>query len=146
MLGKNSVRWASLAVVMAALSPAEAAVLTANGVVMVNRGNGFQVVQGATEVNPGDSVLVNEGSAQLTYPDGTTASLEPGQLHSVAEAPPAGTPGTPPAEVVTSTGGATTGGLTTTTMIVGGVAIVGGIGLAVSASKPSEKKSSPSSP
>lgn len=134
--------FAAAALFLAALAPAEAAILTSNGVVMVNRGNGFELVQGATEVNPGDTVLVNEGSAQMVYPDGTTAALEPGQLHTVLEAPPS------PPPAVEAVAPATTGGLTTTTLVVGGVAAVGGIGLAVSAAKggSDSKTKKPSSP
>ncbi len=108
--------------------------LTPNGTVMINQGNGYQSVTGPTQVGPGDMIMVNSGTAQVTTANGTVLSLEPGQVYTIGSLAGAGT-GT----AVAGTGA----GLSTTTLIVGGVVVAGGAAAAIAASsKGSSKKSS----
>jgi hypothetical protein len=79
-------------------APAIAATLgSVQGQVMVNRGNGYQSVQGTVELNPGDVVVVNPGgSAQLSYADGCSVQVAVGSVVTVAEQSPCVTQTTGP--------------------------------------------------
>jgi hypothetical protein len=69
----------------AAASTASAATLVPNGIVLINRGNGFEVVRQPINTLPTDRVLVNSGSAQISYTDGSVANLKPGNLYTVGQ-------------------------------------------------------------
>src|SRR5262249_8737469 len=64
-----------------------AATVTANqGQVMINRGQGYQLVVGSTEADPGATVIVNPGgSALVVYPDGCHVTVEPFTVHAINE-------------------------------------------------------------
>ncbi len=125
---------AALVMVLGTIAANASAMLNPNGIVMVNRGNGFVQVNGPTQVGPNDSVMVNEGSASMTYADGSTSALQPGQVYTVGNA------GFTP---VGSTGaGAGGGGLTTGTLVVGGLVVAAGAAAAIAASQGGDKKSS----
>ena len=62
---------------------AEAATINPQGVVLVNSGNGFVQINGPTQIKPGDMVMVNEGSAQVSYESGSVANLQPGQVYTI---------------------------------------------------------------
>ena len=125
----------SIAMLLGAVA-ANAATLTPNGVVLVNSGNGFVQVTGPVEVAQGDMVMVNEGSAQMSFPDGSLTSMQPGQVYTV------GTVGAAPAGGAAAAAGAG-GGLSTTALVVGGVVVAGGAAAAIAASNSNKKSSSP---
>lgn len=114
---------------------AEAATLDSiQGEVLVSHGGGYEVVNGPTELKPGDSVIANPGgSAQVVYPDGSSVLVQAGSVVTVGE--PAATAGTEAAAA---------GGLSTGTLVVGGLVVAGGVGLAVGLSGGgSDKPASP---
>lgn len=114
--------FAVITIVLSLMSgPAAAATLTVlQGNVLVNRGTGYQLVSGASEVAPGDQVFADpDGQAMLAYPDGTSTVVEPGNVVSVTES------GAAPVAA---------GALNTSTLIIGGAVVAGGVGLALGAS------------
>jgi len=113
----------TLVAALVAASGAEAAVVTpGNGIVSINRGEGYQRVTQPTEVGPGDQVMVGEGgSAQITYENGVTTAVTPGQVVTVPAVPPAAA-------------AAAAGGLTAGQMIIGGAVVAAaGVGIAAAA-------------
>lgn len=59
------------------------------GDLSINRGQGFQKVDGIIEAKEGDAVMVSpDGSAGVTYPDGCKVSLEPGMVMTIAALSP----------------------------------------------------------
>jgi hypothetical protein len=61
-----------------------ATVTATQGQVMINRGQGYQLLVGSTEVDPGATVIVNPGgSAQVVYPDGCQVAVEPFTVHAI---------------------------------------------------------------
>ena len=109
-----------LAVVLGLMaSPAMAATLqVTQGSVSINRGQGFEPATGTTTVNPGDTVVVQPGgNAQIVYPDGSVATLQPGSVVTVAEGAGAG-----------ATGAA---GFGTTELVIAGVVVAVGVTVAV---------------
>ena len=139
-------------------------VLHPEGSVMVDRGNGFERVTDTVQIQPGDFVVVNEGSAKVTCDSGWTGRLEAGRMYRIerticedvgqqgdlshggnsgAEA------GTNAASQAAGTvgGGAvgSAGGISTVALVVGGVAIAVGVGGALIAGS-SKSKSGSASP
>lgn len=86
---------------LAVANAANAATLTPNGVVLINRGNGFEVVSQQINVLPTDRVMISSGSAQITYDDGSIANLQQGYVYSVGSPnlPPSGSQ--PQSQVIT---------------------------------------------
>ena len=63
------------------------------GRILLNRGDGFQVLAAPTTANPGDSVMANAGgNAKLRYPDGCVIDIHPGAVVSVGEKSPCTAP------------------------------------------------------
>jgi hypothetical protein len=61
-----------------------ATVTATQGQVMINRGQGYQLLVGSTEADPGATVIVNPGgSAQVVYPDGCAVTVEPFTVHAI---------------------------------------------------------------
>ena len=61
-----------------------ATVTATQGQVMINRGAGYQLLVGSTDVNPGATVVVNPGgSARVVYPDGCAVMVEPFSVHAI---------------------------------------------------------------
>ena len=61
-----------------------ATVTATQGQVMVNRGTGYQLLVGSTDVGPGATVVVNPGgSARVVYPDGCAVTVEPLVVHAI---------------------------------------------------------------
>lgn len=124
-----------------------------HGGVRVNRGDGYVAVRGATELKPGDMVMVDaKGKARLVYPDNCGVSVKAGSVTVVgAKSPclegrsariPSGD-GAPayvdPAE----------SGLDTTGLVVGGLALAavgGGIAAAALNGQPTSPPFIPLSP
>ena len=68
--------------------PAFAATVDAvKGVVLINRGDGFQQATSGMKANAGDLLMANAGgSAKLVYPGGCQVSVIPGKVVSVGKA------------------------------------------------------------
>ncbi len=119
---------------------AEAAMLDLiQGEVLVNRGGGYEDVNGPTELKPGDLVIANPGgSAQVVYADGSIVPVQPGTVVTVGES----------AAAAAAEATAAAGSLSTSTLVVGGLVVAGGVGLAVALSnKGSDSKDDkPASP
>ena len=75
---------------MALSSVAQAAVLSvASGDVRVNRGNGYSVVRGSSDLQPGDLVMLDgQSKAKLTYADGCAVSVRAGSVTAVGAKSP----------------------------------------------------------
>jgi hypothetical protein len=66
-----------------------ATVQSVQGQVSINRGQGFQPINGAAELKAGDSVIVSPGgSASVSYPDGCNVGLQPGAVMTIADLSP----------------------------------------------------------
>ena len=76
------------------LSSFAATVTPEQGIVLVNRGSGYQNVTGPTNVNPGDILVVNPGgSALLAYDDGCFVPVAVGTIVTVGAKSPCATQG-----------------------------------------------------
>lgn len=78
------------------LSAFAASVSTTQGQVLINRGQGYQQLDGTAEAAPGAQVVANPGGqAQVVYPDGCAVSVQPGTVYTIAQNSPcqAGVPG-----------------------------------------------------
>lgn len=116
--------------VSSALSADAATLIGPQGQVLVNSGDGYKPAIDNMELKPGDSVIANPGaSAQIVYADGTIVPVQPGSVVTIAENGALGA-------------GLTTGGLEGSTLVVGGLAIAGGVGLAIGLSGGSDKPAS----
>jgi hypothetical protein len=105
-----------------------ATVNAVSGQVLVNKGDGYQQVAGATEANPGDTVVVNPGgSGSIVYPDGCVVQVQPGTVATIAPSSPC-------------TAGS---GFNTTTFAIGALVIGGGVGGAILLGQGGDKGSSP---
>lgn len=70
-------------------------VASLQGQTLVNTGNGYQQLVGATEAGPGAKVMANPGGqGQVTYPDGCTVTVNPGQVYTIAPVSPCAQAGT----------------------------------------------------
>jgi hypothetical protein len=59
------------------------------GQTLLNTGKGFKQLVGATEAGPGSKVMANPGGqGQVTYPDGCTVTVNPGQVYTIAPVSP----------------------------------------------------------
>jgi hypothetical protein len=56
-----------------------AAIVTVErGQVLINAGQGYHLIEGSTNANPGDTVVVNPGGlARIIYPDGCATDVRP---------------------------------------------------------------------
>lgn len=150
----------------------QAGSVSPNGVVLINRGNGFEAIAQPTHLRPGDRVLVQSGSAQITCRDGSVAHLHSGQLftagacdaahpharhadsqighsHQSFHGGQAQVPAQPETVVVEgSSGGAAraASGLSGTAMLGAAAGVAGLAVLIASISKDSNKPAKPSSP
>lgn len=104
-------------------APSLAATVTVlQGQVLINRGQGYQLIDGTTEASPGDTVVVNPGgSAQIAYPDGCSMQFQPGSVVAIAAQSPC--------SAQQQQSGAS--GLNGTTLAIGAVAIGAGVGAAL---------------
>ena len=59
------------------------------GQVLLNTGQGYRLVQGSTNVNPGDMIVVNPGGlARIIYDDGCVREVRPPAVTAIsAQAP-----------------------------------------------------------
>src|SRR6202035_2755374 len=66
-----------------------ATVQPAQGVVLVNTGNGFKQVKKSVKAKVGDSVMVSpDGAAKVAYADGCTVDVRPGAVMTIAALSP----------------------------------------------------------
>jgi hypothetical protein len=122
----------ALALALAPIGIAHAATVNAlQGQVLVNSGQGYRLVDGSTQLEPGGTVVANPGAvAQVVYGSSCTITVQPGSVYLVAASAPcqAGQP-TPSAGTPASTAAAPSGGGSSTTLwVVGGIAVAGGAG------------------
>jgi len=99
------------------------------GVVLVDRGGGFDITDGPTQLNPGDSVIANPGGgAEVIYPDGCTVPVRPGAIVAAHKKSPCSKEATNQEGAEGGEGG---GALDATTLLVGGAAVGLGVGAAI---------------
>lgn len=105
------------------------------GAVFINRGTGFTTVEGTTELNAGDLVLVSEGGeARIVYYEGCTETVEPDRVSVVASVAPcsSGTTGsTSESSNVSANSAANNGVATKGTDYIIGAAVIGGAAAAI---------------
>lgn len=101
------------------------------GTVLVDRGNGFGIVNGPTYLNPGDSVIANPGgSAQIVYSDGCRIAVQPGDVVPAQSVSPCANGGSSPAAQESKSDESGGGGINSTTLLVGGAVVGIGAGAA----------------
>jgi hypothetical protein len=130
------VRVASMSLALvAALSSgtlARAATVRAlEGQVLVNAGQGFSLVNGSTQLEPGATVVANPGAvAHVVYAGGCTVTVQPGSVYLVAARAPCQTGEQTQSGGLTdaagSSGTAGSSGVSGTTWFIGGAAVVAG--------------------
>src|ERR1700692_2387600 len=70
-----------------------ATVQSVQGSFYLNRGQGFQPVNGSVDANVGDSVMVSPGAiAVILYPDGCKVGVQPGAVTTITPASPCTNP------------------------------------------------------
>lgn len=124
----------AVALALAPIGVAHAATVNAlQGQVLVNSGQGYRLVDGSTQLEPGGTVVANPGAvAQVVYGGSCTITVQPGSVYLVAANAPcqagqsAQSAGSTPASTAAAQSG---GGASSTTLwVVGGVAVAGGAG------------------
>jgi hypothetical protein len=114
-----------------------ATVRSVQGQVLVNSGQGYRLVDGSTQLDPGGTVVANPGAlAEVVYPGGCTVTVQPGSVYLVSARPPCQTENverrparerteerTERTETTSSSGGGMSNG---TMWALGTVAVVGG--------------------
>jgi hypothetical protein len=81
--------FASSALAQTAQTAQTATVEPVQGNVSFSQGQGFQRVDGRVQANIGDSVMVGpDGAANVVYPDGCQASIQPGVVVTIAPLSP----------------------------------------------------------
>ena len=76
-------------VLFAVTSLQAATVNTVTGQALINRGMGYQSINGATQGNVGDSVLAKpDSSASIVYENGCIVEVKPGQVVTIDAQPP----------------------------------------------------------
>jgi hypothetical protein len=83
-------RFSVVACALLATSQAFAAnVSNIQGQTLLNTGKGFKQLLGSVEAAPGSKVMANPGGqGQVTYPDGCTVTVNPGQVYTIAPVSP----------------------------------------------------------
>ncbi|MBI1867898.1 MAG: hypothetical protein HYS06_06340 [Methylocystis sp.] len=112
---------------LAASGIVQAAVLEGvQGEVRVNRGDGYVATKGATELKPGDMVMVEaKGKARLVYPDGCDVGVKAGSVTVIgAKSPCSQWTAQFPGQTQDSDNN---NGPSNTTLVIGGVVVAGAI-------------------
>ena len=66
-----------------------ASVTAEQGQVLLNTGQGYRLVQGSTNVNPGDMIVVNPGGlARIIYDDGCVREVRPPAVTAISSQSP----------------------------------------------------------
>lgn len=124
----------ALAVMGILVSTAQAAmVIDIKGDVLVNRGAGFVAVREPVELAPGDLVLAGAGgAARVDFGKGCAVPVKPNQIVRVSIEPPCRSKTGAETSRDPKAAGATAGsGMAPSALVLGGLAIVGGGGLAI---------------
>lgn len=119
----------SLTIVAALLFNGIARAATVNalqGQVLVSAGQGFRLVNGSTQLEPGAAVVANPGAvAQVVYSGSCMVTVRPGSVYRIAPQAPCQTGEPTQSGGLTDTGGSS-GGSGTTWLIAGGALVAGG--------------------
>jgi hypothetical protein len=84
-----SVSLALIAAVWFEAAAHAATVRAVQGQVLVNAGQGYRLVDGSTQLEPGGTVVANPGAiAEVVYTGGCTVTVQPGSVYLVASRPP----------------------------------------------------------
>jgi hypothetical protein len=95
------------------------------GQVLLNTGQGYRLVQGSTNVNPGDMIVVNPGGmARITYDDGCVTDVRPPAVTAISAQSPCELKQQKQSSPQDDSQG-DHGGITTTHVVLGTAAIVG---------------------
>lgn len=104
-----------------------ATVRAVQGQVLVNAGQGYRLVDGSTQLEPGGTVVANPGAAaEVVYAGGCTVTVQPGSVYLVASRPPCQRGEPTSTGGLTDTGGSSSGSGSGTAWAIGAVAVVGG--------------------
>ena len=96
------------------------------GRVLINRGAGYRTVNNSVEGAPGNRVLANANSrARIVYDNGCVVIVDPGNVITIAQAPPCPPGGGGTAGAGTAGGAAGAAGGLTGLEVAAGVAAVG---------------------
>jgi len=154
---------AAFLAVMVAISPVEvaaASISPQSGKVYINIGKGFHPISGVVEVEPGAQVMLRKGgAARISYGSSCSVQIDGGRVWRVAKKAPcapgkstinlvnrktyvgADNPDTWETQVssaepaqAAAAAPATGGALSSSALVIGGLAVAGGVGLAVAAS------------
>jgi len=125
--------WLAVIAVISLNAAAWAATVTVSqGQVLVNSGQGYRLVDGSAQLEPGATVVANPGAiAEVVYPGGCTVTVQPGSVYVIASQAPCqkGEPvqsgGLTDKSPPTSGGNGTTGG-SGTAWAIGAAAVVAG--------------------
>jgi len=101
------------------------------GQVLLNTGQGYRLVQGSTNVNPGDMIVVNPGGmARITYDDGCVTEVRPPAVTAISSQSPCQaqqqTQGAPQDDTPGEQHG-WLGGISTTHVVLGTALVGGGV-------------------
>jgi hypothetical protein len=82
--------WLAVIAVISLSAAARAATVTvAQGQVLVNSGQGYRLVNGSAQLEPGATVVANPGAiAEVAYPGGCTVTVQPGSVYVIASQAP----------------------------------------------------------
>lgn len=121
-----SVSLAMIAAVAFAAAAHAATVRAVQGQVLVNAGQGYRLVDGSTQLEPGGTVVANPGAiAEVVYGGGCTVTVQPGSVYLVASQPPCRRGEPTETGGLTDTGGSSGAG-SGTAWAIGAIAVVGG--------------------
>ena len=122
-----SVSLALIAAVAFAAAAHAATVRAVQGQVLVNAGQGYRLVDGSTQLEPGGTVVANPGAiAEVVYGGGCTVTVQPGSVYLVASQSPCQRGEPTKTGDLTDTGGSPSGAGNGTAWAIGAIAIVGG--------------------
>jgi len=110
-------------------APAYAATVKAlQGQVLVNAGQGYRLVDGSIQLEPGGTVVANPGAvAQVVYAGGCTVTVQPGSVYLIAPQAPCqtGEP-TKTGDLTDAAAPVALAGVSAATWATGAVAVAGG--------------------
>lgn len=104
-----------------------ATVRAVQGQVLVNAGQGYRLVDGSAQLEPGGTVVANPGAvAEVVYAGGCRVTVQPGSVYLVVSQPPCQRGEPTNTGGLTDTGGSSSGTGSGTAWAIGAVAVVGG--------------------
>lgn len=127
----------SLFVCVASVGANAASLAPIRGEVLLNTGAGFKTISNEVDVKAGDSILVNpKGLARLSYDDGTSYEIKPGDVVYVVERSPIG-----PVGSISHSESLPGSGMHT--LVIGGLTAAVGVGVIAGIANATDKPSSP---